>query len=372
MRTVKRAIRWGAGTALLLLTACRSSNANSTRVAAARVEARPDGPAASQPFESRPWDRESANVLANVAQHTFTTEGRDFDPDLSPDGRMLAFASTRNAERADVFVKSIHGTALVQLTNDPADDVQPRFSPDGERFAFASNRSGDWDIWVAQTDGMGVTRLTRDTADEVAPSWSPDGRRLAYMRWSVRTRQWEIWTLSADEPGVQQFLVHGMFPAWSPDGQSIAFQRARQRGTRTFSVWTVKIVDGEARYPTEVAHHPGAAAVAPRWSRDGQWIAYCVVNEASATPQTGGSEIWVRHVDGEFPHRVTDAGAAAFNPAWGPTGRIYFVSSRSGVENIWSIRHEPPAGAEAGPAEPPMESGMPPEDVDAEAAAYGT
>ena len=103
------------------------------------------------PFENR--------LITNLRQHTFTTEGLDFDPDLAKDGELLVFASTRNAEHPDIYLKKPEGSALTQLTGDPADDIQPRFSPDNQQVVFCSNRTGNWDIWLMNTDGTGLTQL---------------------------------------------------------------------------------------------------------------------------------------------------------------------------------------------------------------------
>ena len=204
-----------------------------------------------------------SRLLTNLTRHTFSSVGRDFDPDLLSDGQTLLFASTRNSEHPDVFIKHVDGYAITQLTSDPADDIQPRFSPDGQNVVFCSNRTGNWDIWLISREGTGLTQLTRTNDDEVAPCFSPDGSQVAFTVWSKRSRQWEIWVLSVEEPGVRRFLCYGMFPDWSPDGNKIAFQRARQRGTRWFSVWTVDIVDNEARHPTELAYTDDAACNRP-------------------------------------------------------------------------------------------------------------
>lgn len=288
----------------------------------------------SVPFENR--------LTANFSQHTFTTEGLDFDPDIGASGRTLLFASTRNSERADIYYKSVLGTALTQLTNDPADDVQPRFSPDGERVVFGSNRSGNWDIWMIRLDGTGLVQLTRDRSDEIAPCWSPDGARIAFALWGRRSHRWEIWTLSIARPGVRQFLAYGMFPSWSPDGSRIAFQRARQRGSRWFSVWTITLVGMEARHPTEVAHSDIAACIAPRWSPDGQSLAYAAVRRGVNSPSGSSdkhesADLWVIDLKSGLRMKLTDGAAPCFNPTWGKAGRVYFVSSLSGTENIWSL-----------------------------------
>jgi TolB protein len=286
------------------------------------------------PFES--------HLVTNLTRHTFTAEGLDFDPDVSDTDDLLVFASTRNSDHADLFIKRVEGTGLTQLTDDPADEIQPRFSPGGQRVAFSSNRGGSWDIWMIGRDGTGLAQLTSEPTDEVGPCWSPDGSQVAYTVWGHRSRQWEIWTLSIAEPGTRRFLAYGMFPAWSPDGGRLAFQRARERGSRLFSIWTVDLAAGEARQPTEIAHREAAACIAPRWSPDGAMIVYCLVargteGSVSRTSTPPAAELWVADLKTGLRIRLTDGSDACFNPVWARDGRIFFVSPRSGTENIWSL-----------------------------------
>lgn len=276
-------------------------------------------------------------LVTNVLQHSFTTQGGDFDPDLDAAGQTVAFASTRNSPRPDIFMKTVDGYAITQLTSDPADDIRPRFSPCGTRVAFCSNRDGNWDIWIINRDGTGLTQLTRDPADEIAPTWSPDGSRVAFCTWGRQSNQWEIWEMCAAQPGVRRFLAFGMFPAWSPDGRHIAFQRARQRDSRWFSVWTVELVDGDVRHPTEVAFSDDMACVAPSWSPDGKLLAFCTVRTTSAGGAAELADVWAIEIGTGSRWKLTDGSAVAFNPVWASTGRVFFVSSRTGAENIWSV-----------------------------------
>lgn len=288
-----------------------------------------------EPFENR--------VLTNLTRHSFSGIGGDFDPDLDREGRLIVFASTRNSERPDLFLKTVDGTAIEQLTSDPADDIQPRFNADASKIAFASNRSGNWDIWQVNRDGTGLMQLTRDDTDEVAPCWSPDGQRIAFTVWGRRSHNWEIWTLSVSEPGVRRFLCYGMFPTWSPDGTKLTFQRARQRGSRWFSVWTIELVGLEARHPTEVAYREDAACIAPRWSPDGELLVYCAVKRAGDAlryPPRGAltADLWAVELSSGQRFKLTDGASPAFNPTWNKDGRIFFVSARAGAENIWAVQ----------------------------------
>lgn len=278
---------------------------------------------------------------ANLVRHTYSESGGDFDPDVSPDGKCIFFASTRQASRPDIFVKPLEGYALTQITNDPASDVQPRVSPDGRHVVFASDRSGNWDIWVVELETNKITQLTDDAADEIAPCWSPDGKLVAFSRWGSRSQQWELWELSPERPGPTRFLTVGAFPDWAPDGKRLAFQRPRERGARWYSVWVVDRTDAGVGYPTEIASSEIAACVGPRFSPDGGFVAFAAVRESyelrSDRPRASfASEIWLADAATGRRRPLTGGSAPAHNPAWSPDGRLFFVSALSGKENIWS------------------------------------
>jgi hypothetical protein len=63
---------------------------------------------------------------ANRTPVSFAMEGADFDPDISPDGRRLVYASTQHRMTSDIYVKTIDSRVVSQLTSDPANDVMPR------------------------------------------------------------------------------------------------------------------------------------------------------------------------------------------------------------------------------------------------------
>lgn len=279
---------------------------------------------------------------ANLQQHTFVTEGFDADVALDRTGRWMAFTSTRHSEHAEIYLQRVDGLSVVQLTNDISDEAGPAFSPDGRRLAFASNRSGSWDIYVMDIDGRNIVQVTSGAMQDLHPTWSPDGSMLCYSSLGSRSGQWELWTVDLGTLE-KRMIGFGLYPSWSPDERvnRIAFQRARQRGSRWFSLWTLDLVDGEARRMTEVAVSTNAAIVKPTWSPDGRQLAFSTVVEPAdaADGNTGGQQdIWVINADGSGRRRLTDGVASNLMPAWSVTNRVYFVSDRSGNEAIWSVR----------------------------------
>ncbi|MHC4992550.1 MAG: TolB family protein, partial [Planctomycetota bacterium] len=215
--------------------------------------------------------REASNGAAqhdgsgNLRQLSFATEGSTFDPDVNRTGDRLVFASTRHRATADLYLQSTTGTTVTQLTSGPAHDIMPDFDPTGTRISFASDRSGNWDLYVMDLDGGRPVQLTHDHEPELHPTWSPDGRTIAYCRFGNQTGRWEIWVVDVDNPSTPSFLTFGVFPQWSPDiaTSKLLFQRARERGSRYHSIWTIDYVGGEARHPTEIISAGNAALINP-------------------------------------------------------------------------------------------------------------
>jgi TolB protein len=279
-------------------------------------------------------------------QHTFTDEGYDADVAVDPTGKWMAFASTRHNEHAGIYLQRVDGTAVTKLTSDEADNAYPTFSPDGKTIAFCSTRAGAWNIYVMDTDGRESMTVTSGNAQCIHPSFSPDGTRLVYSCLGERSNQWELWTVDLATNEKQQ-IGYGLFPSWSPakDADRIAFQRARQRGSRWFSLWTLDLVDGEARRVTEVAVSSNAAIVSPSWSPDGKRLVFATIldpnrNGKTAKPARGEQDIWTILADGTDRRRITDGNGINLSPFWSTDNRVYFVSNRSGNESIWSVRPE--------------------------------
>ena len=121
--------------------------------------------------------------------------------------------------------------------------------------------------------GATSCRLTSGPSQDLHPSFSPDGKRLVYAV-DADTRR-AVGTVD-DRPRDRQaasMVGFGLFPTWCPDTSvdRIAFQRARQRGSRWFGVWTLDLVEraGDAHHGSR-QQFSNAALVSPTWSPDGQ------------------------------------------------------------------------------------------------------
>ena len=109
-----------------------------------------------------------------------TYDGQSRSPALSPDGKLVAYSSTRiDGANWEIFVQQVDGGgAAVRLTNHPALDLEPAFSADGSKIYFRSVRPPAG-IYEVSTLG-GEPRLLIEGAS--SPSPSPDGKWLAYLR----------------------------------------------------------------------------------------------------------------------------------------------------------------------------------------------
>lgn len=281
---------------------------------------------------------------AAFQQHTFTDEGYDSDVAVDPTGKWLAFSSTRNSEHQSIYLQRVDGTAVTQLTDGNSDDAYPCFSSDGKQIAFSSTRAGNWQVFVMDVDGHNITQVTAGPMQAVHPSFSPDASRLVYCGLGARSGQWELWTADL-KTGEKRMIGYGLFPVWSPDKSAdrIAFQRARQRGSRWFSLWTMDIIDGEGRRATEVAVSANAAILSPAWSPDGKRLAFTTIVQpdgGGSSKVKGQTDIWAIDADGANRQRLTDGRGENLMPFWASDNRVYFISDRGGTECVWSVRAE--------------------------------
>lgn len=117
-----------------------------------------------------------------------------WEPDLSPDGRSLAFESPTE-ESLELFVRDLETNEDRQLTQNEDPDWSPSWSPTGDRIVFSSSRDDNVDIYVVTVENLSIDRLTTHEADDINPDWGIDG--LVYFN-SNRSGAWEIYTI---DPG---------------------------------------------------------------------------------------------------------------------------------------------------------------------------
>src|SRR5262245_36655816 len=104
------------------------------------------------------------------------------EPGISPDGATIAFVSG-----GDIWEVSARGGDARLLVSHPANESRPLFAPDGRRLAFTSTRTGNGDVYVVSLADGELTRLTFDDAAELVTGWSADGKLVYFSSTSHET-----------------------------------------------------------------------------------------------------------------------------------------------------------------------------------------
>ena len=150
----------------------------------------------------------------------------DESPQYSPDGRRIAFASSRSGS-PEVWTCLRDGTGCSPLTHAGVHSGTPRWSPDGRRIAIDSRPSGQSDIYVVAVESGEMSRVTSSAADDVVPSWSRDGRFLYFA--SNRSGSWQVYRTSVDGTETSQVSSHGGFAAFEGE-EGVYFSRQDEPG----------------------------------------------------------------------------------------------------------------------------------------------
>ena len=185
------------------------------------------------------------------------TSGSDLDwhPRWSPDGKEVAFYSSRTGRR-EVFVMPLGGGPAVQLTSGESDDTEffyPQWSPDGNEIAFAARR-GRAAIHVVPRDG-GATRFVfeSESREELHAAWSSDGR------WLMFASNQSLWRVPA-EGGEPERLTEGVnnWPIPSRDGKRVFFPGF---GERLGNIWAFTLEDQSERPMTDLKGRYGSLRI---------------------------------------------------------------------------------------------------------------
>jgi Tol biopolymer transport system component len=175
------------------------------------------------PGGSEARDKKSAGSVTGDTPFIYSTRD-DEAPEFSPDGKRIAFMSSRSGD-LEIWVCNSDGSNPVQLTSFRGPGVtNPHWSPDGGRIAFDSDAEGQFDIWVIDAGGGKPKRMTTDRANDGNPSWSRDGRWIYFD--STRTGEQQVWKIPERGGDAIQVTRDGGFaPLESPDGKFIYYTK---------------------------------------------------------------------------------------------------------------------------------------------------
>ena len=213
------------------------------------------------------------------------------------------------------------GDAAAQL-GELSDASDPAWSPDCAWIVFTHDRS----LWLMRNNGTDLRRLTSyDARTSSAAAWSPDGTRIAYARTHYVDDHWEshIWLINADGTGRTQFTAGDVWddePAWSPDGSEIAFIGSDGL------VWAASPGGAAPRRIAAGVHSGGGLA----WSPDGTQIAFARPAETDDGTHRSGALVAVE-VEGISETVLVGEAAAGTRPRWSPDGqRLAYVGAGDG------------------------------------------
>lgn len=239
---------------------------------------------------------------------------------------LIAGAAVLAATPAAAFARPITETDLLAFTW----VADPQLSPDGRRVAFVrvtvnEKRDGyDTALWLVDSEGGRSARALTTGPQDLSPRWSPDGRRIAFTRavekaGKLQPPQVLLMAMDGGEARPVTDLPKGAAsPAWAPDGRTIAF------------LTTTNAKD------LERAGRKGGAADAPDDRESDVKVitqARYRINGRGFADPTRPAHVWTVEVpegsERTAPRPVTSGDFEESSPAFSPDGgRIYFVSDR--------------------------------------------
>ena len=229
---------------------------------------------------------------------------------------------------------------IVPVTSGPARDLGPEISPDGKWVAYLSSLGGRPDVWVRFIAGGEAANLTASAGIDVSATTgitgleiSPDGTRIAVMAKARGVAgPFATWEIPAPLPGVpRKLLDDGLLGMrWSLDARQITFIRAGAAAGD--ALW---VADAEGTNRREiVAARDGIHIHWPTWSRDG--FVY-FIRTITTVANLDQAEIYRVDSRGGAPEPVVSTLRRAMHPLIMPNGGgLIYAASPTGVDlGLW-------------------------------------
>ena len=275
--------------------------------------------------------------LSQITQDT----GYSGSPALSPDGKLLAYASDRADENnLDIWVQQVAGGEPIRLTNHPTNENSPSFSPDGSRIVFESGRDAGG-IYVIPALGGNAKRVADSSIHNPGkhPRFSPDGEWISYSL----GRAFIVPAAGGPARELESGLSVSRNPVWSPDGRHLLVEGSVEPWAFgrfvEFDWWVVPVQGGRAIRldAAQVLENAGLALGAPfAWLADGNRIPF------TGSLRGGATNLWQVRISPDDwrlasePRRLT-SGTGEDAPSAASDGLIAFTSSSLNWD-IWRLR----------------------------------
>ncbi len=248
------------------------------------------------------------------AQNETSTEDRTIriplEPQLSPDGQTVAFRWHR-----DIWtVPSSGGTAL-RLTTNAATDKSPCWSPDGKTIAFLSTRSGNTQIHWVSASGGAPRQLTIDSDSKQILGFTQKGDALVIMRRTDKSffamEANRVFTLPLEGQATETMLMDvGCSDAsLSPDASKLLFTRGRSQtwrkgytGPAADQIWVADLASQPAtltRITKDQPRYQNIVEREPLWAPNGEGFYF--TSEA-----TGTFDLYFKNLDDTGSKQITD------------------------------------------------------------------
>ena len=247
------------------------------------------------------------------------------DPNISPDGKLVAYVLSKidrvqNRRNSSIWMAATDGSrGPWQFTTAPQSSNSPRWSPDGKSIAFLSSRPAESapaagasaetprnQVYLLSMSGGEAKRITNLKNGVSLFRWSPDGTRLIVVS---RIGPSDSRTGDArDRSDVRHYR-----------NSSYKFNDSGWFDDRRTHFWVVDAKSGEARQITEGNDWNDSD---PQWSPDGKRIAFVSNRTGKEYDEDRNSDVWVLNADGSGPlTKISDHDESDNQPRWSPDGK---------------------------------------------------
>lgn len=281
------------------------------------------------------------SLAQSTAKHPITFEDmmklhRVAEPAVSADGKWVAYAvatpdmdANRNA--SNIWIVGTAGGEAMQVTQS-GHDSSPAWSPDGKTLAFLSSRSGNSEIYLLSMEGGEAKKLTTLSTGADLFQWSPDGKTIAFTSEVYLDCKDDACNQKRDEEKekskvkarIYDHLLYRHWDHWSEGKRSHLFLMPADGGTPPHDLAPTADYDippGERGEVSDFAFSP-----------DGKEICYTAVPDKMEAISTNG-ELFLVPVAGGEPKKITTNPGFDGNPVYSPDGRYIAYHAQLVAEN---------------------------------------